>query len=87
MLGLLRVLGRDFAGRPKFLLLGSGKDRLGIVKDVTGVIYSLNGNVLDSRMTKLAGEFGLMMLVSIPTEDVETTKRALEAKSSSTASS
>lgn len=80
MLGLLRVFSRGFTTRSKFLLMGSGRDRLGIVKDVTGVIYSLSGNVLDSRMTKLAGEFGLMMLVTIPTEDVEATKRALENK-------
>ena len=31
-------------------------------------------------MTKLAGEFGLMMLVTIPSEDVEVTRRAIEAK-------
>lgn len=79
MFGLLRV-ARAFSAHPKFLLMGSGRDRLGIVKDVTGVIYSLNGNVLDSRMTKLAGEFGLMMLVSIPTDNVEATKRTLESR-------
>lgn len=77
---MFSLLGRAFSARAKFLLMGSGRDRLGIVKDVTGVIYSLNGNVLDSRMTKLAGEFGLMMLVTIPTDNIEATKRMLESK-------
>ena len=76
----LAATQRLFSGNQKFLLMGSGKDRLGIVKDVTGVIFSLNGNVLDSRMTKLAGEFGLMMLVSIPSDDTEATKRQIETR-------
>jgi len=41
-----------------------GSDRPGIVHALTGAILSRQGNILDSRMTVLGGEFAVLMLVS-----------------------
>jgi glycine cleavage system transcriptional repressor len=44
----------------------TGKDRTGIVEEVTGVLLELGGNVETSRMVRLGGEFAVLMLVSLP---------------------
>ena len=41
-----------------------GKDRPGIVNDLSKSILDCGGNVEDSRMTVLGGEFALILLVS-----------------------
>ncbi len=41
-----------------------GKDRPGIVNDLTKAVLECGGNVEDSRMTVLGGEFALIVLVS-----------------------
>lgn len=41
-----------------------GKDRPGIVNDLSKAILDSGGNVEDSRMTVLGGEFALILLVS-----------------------
>ncbi|MDH5736909.1 MAG: glycine cleavage system protein R [Gammaproteobacteria bacterium] len=41
-----------------------GKDRPGIVNDVSKVILNLGGNISDSHMSVLGGEFALHALVS-----------------------
>jgi glycine cleavage system transcriptional repressor len=48
----------------------TGKDRIGIVEDVTKVLLDLGGNIGTSRMTRLGGEFAVLMLVSLPVERV-----------------
>ncbi|OMJ84298.1 hypothetical protein SteCoe_14646 [Stentor coeruleus] len=53
-------------GRKKLIVTGAGKDRIGIVKDITGIIFDEDGNISDSRMTKLENNFALMVLVDIP---------------------
>lgn len=40
-----------------------GHDRPGIVKDLTRPISDSGGNILDSRMTILGGEFAILMMV------------------------
>ena len=40
-----------------------GQDRPGIVNDLSKTILDSGGNVTDSRMTVLGGEFALLMLV------------------------
>ncbi len=50
----------------------TGADRVGIVEDVTKTLLELGGNVDASRMSRLGGEFAMLMLVSLPTEKVET---------------
>ena len=51
-----------------FVLTLSGPDRIGIVDRVTGLILARGGNVETSRMTRLGGEFAVLMLVSLPAE-------------------
>jgi glycine cleavage system transcriptional repressor len=49
----------------KYLVISAlGRDRPGIVNDLSKVVLECGGNVEDSRMTVLGGEFALMMLVS-----------------------
>jgi len=42
-----------------------GPDRAGLVGDLTGVIAHAGGNILDSRMALLGGEFAIIMLVDV----------------------
>jgi len=53
---------------PFFLISLFGKDRPGIVAEVSKVLYQLNLNIEDSSMTRLKGEFTIMLIVSSPTE-------------------
>jgi glycine cleavage system transcriptional repressor len=48
----------------KFILTAFGKDRPGIVADVTGLIFENGCNLEDTTMTLLAGEFTLIVLLS-----------------------
>ncbi|MHB9097248.1 MAG: glycine cleavage system transcriptional repressor [Syntrophales bacterium] len=47
----------------------TGPDRIGIVDEVTRMLLDAGGNVETSRMTRLGGEFAILMLVSIPSEE------------------
>jgi glycine cleavage system transcriptional repressor len=42
-----------------------GPDRPGIVGELTGRLHSAGGNILDSRMVNLRGEFAIMILLEI----------------------
>ncbi|MHB8908857.1 MAG: glycine cleavage system transcriptional repressor [Syntrophales bacterium] len=46
----------------------TGPDRIGIVDEVTRMLLEAGGNVETSRMTRLGGEFAILMLVSIPSD-------------------
>lgn len=46
------------------VLLAAGKDRPGIVDQVSGVVYRVGCNLEDSRMSVLGGEFALIILVT-----------------------
>ena len=48
-----------------FILSAIGKDRPGIVADVSEVIYECGGNIEDSTMTLLRHHFSLMILFSL----------------------
>jgi glycine cleavage system transcriptional repressor len=57
----------------RFLVLSAlGPDRPGLVSEVTHFIAERGGNVEDSRMAVLGGEFGIMVLVSGPGERIDT---------------
>ena len=47
-----------------FALSAIGKDRPGIVAEVSGLIYECGGNLEDSRMTRLGEQFALLILLS-----------------------
>jgi glycine cleavage system transcriptional repressor len=46
------------------VLSAVGHDRIGIVDDLTSSIEQSGGNILESRMSVLGGEFAVIMLVS-----------------------
>src|SRR5579871_6398305 len=49
----------------RYLVLSAlGPDRPGLVAEVTHYVTERGGNIEDSRMAVLGGEFGVMMLVS-----------------------
>src|SRR5579864_6643835 len=50
-----------------FLLTAFGKDRPGIVAAVTHVVFELGGNLEDASMTRLGGEFAMMLVTGLPT--------------------
>ncbi len=43
-----------------------GRDRPGIVAAITGVLLEFGGNVDDSQMSILHGQFAVMLIVSLP---------------------
>jgi glycine cleavage system transcriptional repressor len=47
-----------------YALSAIGKDRPGIVADVSGLIYECGGNLEDSSMTLLGSQFALLILLS-----------------------
>ncbi len=49
-----------------YLLTAFGKDRPGIVAGVTRILFDVGGNVEDASMTRLGGEFSMMLVVSVP---------------------
>ena len=49
-----------------WILTAFGKDRPGIVAHVTKVLYARGCNLEDSAMTRLAGEFAIMLTFSAP---------------------
>src|SRR3954471_21065383 len=51
-----------------FVLTLTGPDRIGIVDEVTGLLLDRGGNVETSRMARLGGEFAVLMLVSMPSD-------------------
>ncbi len=53
-----------------FILSAMGKDRPGIVADVSEVIYECGGNIEDSSMSLLRNYFALLLLFSTEREEV-----------------
>ena len=53
------------------VLSGGGADRVGIVNRIAHGIASAGGNIELQRAAKLAGEFALIMLVSVDDDQVE----------------
>src|SRR5207245_2576224 len=53
-------------GMSSFAVWALGADRPGIVAAVTGGLFQLGGNLLDTSMTILSGHFAMMLLVETP---------------------
>jgi glycine cleavage system transcriptional repressor len=53
-----------------FILSAIGRDRPGIVADVSEVIYECGGNIEDSSMSLLRNHFALLLLFSTEREEV-----------------
>lgn len=54
-----------------FVLTLTGKERVGIVKEITAALLELNANIEVSRMTRLGGEFAMLMLIGVPESNAE----------------
>ena len=52
----------------RWIVTALGKDRPGIVAGVTEVLYKLGCNLEDSAMTRLEGEFAIMLIFSCPSK-------------------
>ena len=67
-----------------FLLTAFGKDRPGIVAGVSHVLFNLAGNIEDASMTRLGGEFAMMLVAALPPGlsilKIEKSFRSLEKK-------
>jgi len=48
-----------------YLLTAFGKDRPGIVAGVSRVLFELGGNIEDASMTRLGGEFTMMLVTAL----------------------
>lgn len=57
--------------KKKFIMTAFGKERPGIVADVSEVIYKHDCNLEDSTMTRLSDEFAMIFLFSGQGEDLE----------------
>jgi glycine cleavage system transcriptional repressor len=56
-----------------------GRDRPGIVAAITGALLDFEGNVDDSQMSILHGQFAVMLIVSVPGEaDLDVISAKLE---------
>ena len=79
--GLLRNWLRtgSFSMQTNFILTLTGPDRIGIVDEVTGLLFERGGNVETSRMARLGGEFAVLMLVSMPADQFSGLEKGLEA--------
>lgn len=64
--------------RTNIVLTLTGTDRVGIVDDVTELLLGLSGNIEISRMARLGGEFAILMLVSLPPEQLTNLDKVIE---------
>src|SRR5687767_1508801 len=55
--------GRLAAGMAQIIITAVGPDRPGIVGELTAHLHWAGGNILDSRMVNLRGEFAMMILL------------------------
>jgi len=65
-----RVNSLEGTMKTYFILSAIGKDRPGIVADVSEVIYECGGNIEDSSMSLLRNHFTLLLLFSTEREEV-----------------
>jgi glycine cleavage system transcriptional repressor len=62
------------------VLAAVGRDRVGIVAEVSELLYKLGCNLLDSSMTLLRGEFAIILMVELPEgQSVNELERSLSA--------
>lgn len=53
----------------QLIVTAVGPDRPGIVGELAEFVHSASGNLLDSRMVNLRGEFAMMILLECPDND------------------
>lgn len=63
----------------QLLITAVGPDRPGIVGELTGHLHAAGGNLLDSRMVNLRGQFAMMILLEVPDDQAATLQGDLPA--------
>ena len=63
--------------RRQMVLTASGRDRVGIVEEITALILRFEGNIEASRMVRLGGDFAMLMFVTAPEERIEGLRAAV----------
>jgi glycine cleavage system transcriptional repressor len=64
--------------RKQLVLTASGRDRVGVVDEMTELIVRFDGNVEASRMVRLGGDFAMLMFVTAPEEKIDALRAALD---------
>lgn len=57
------------------ILTGVGRDRVGIVANVAKFLFEKGCNLLDSSMTRMRGQFAIMLMIELPSGLTITTLR------------
>ncbi len=60
----------------RYIMTAFGRDRVGIVADITEILFELGCNFEDGNMTRLSDEFALIFLFTHPDEIDETLTEA-----------
>jgi len=63
--------------RKQLVLTASGRDRPGVLEEVTNLIVRHDGNVETSRFQRLGGDFALLMFVTAPEEQIQKLREVL----------
>src|SRR5512142_2453462 len=58
-------------GKAYAVISAIGADRVGIVDDLSGIVSEGGGNIEESKMAVLGGDFAVMMLVSMEPEALD----------------
>jgi glycine cleavage system transcriptional repressor len=61
----------------ELVICAVGPDRPGLVDELTGYLFEHGGNIADSRMVNLRGQFALVLLVEVPAEREQTLRASV----------
>lgn len=61
----------------EFVITATGPDRPGLVDELTGSLLDAGGNIADSRMVNLRGQFALILLVEIDPGKADALRRSV----------
>ena len=64
--------------RKNLVMTLTGPDRVGLVDHITQLILEFDGNIEESRMARLGGEFSMLMLVTAPEAKFEALQKKLQ---------
>ena len=64
---------------PQLIITATGPDRPGIVGELTGLLHTAAGNILDSRMVNLRGEFAMLILLEADERAAESIRKTLNS--------
>ena len=64
--------------RKQLVLTATGRDRPGILEEVTRVIVRHHGNVEHGRFQHLGGDFAMLMFVSAPQDEIDALRSELD---------